>query len=334
MTSQHSHPSHTAQPGANLTGVTLPYYGVNAHYFQGGVYATNLPGQVRDCQNIGVKILRHDCHAGDETAVESTLIPGYAPLLVQPVFDTYGAYTKSEASTYSTYHAYGVAWANAVAGKVPIIEMMNEVENEYFPPGSLQYAGMNVTDLSGMNIKYWNAFRGMVRGFYDGFRSVDTSGQTLIAGPSIGWTHWGITGGLWAGLAPDGTNGHPQCRWDITNHHWYADDGDITYVDFGGGQVYNVLDFLQTAFGLPILLSEIGVQAVESEADYDAYIQSSLAQYAGLASTYNIVGVNWYELYNFEQGQGGEWMGLFSDIAIDNNDRALVMANAIIANPM
>lgn len=311
----------------------LKFFGVNAHYFQGLPYSSNLTAQAADCSNIAVQFVRQDCYANDQSAVAHTMIPQFGSIIVQPIFNQYGTFSTSETTTYNNFHQFGSAYAVAIAGKVQIIEMMNEPENEFFPGGVIGSNGQNVTDYSTMDIRYWNSFRGMVRGFYDGFRGVDTAMQTLIASPAVTWLHYGILRGLWDGEAPDGTTGHNVCRWDIVNQHWYLDFGDITDIDFGGGNIVNVLSDLNGYWpDLPIQLSEIGVQDSQTEATYDSYILSAVSQYCALKSTYNICGIAWYELYDFEAGGGGELMGLYSAIAAPHAARASTMLSAIDAN--
>jgi hypothetical protein len=138
--------------------------------------------------------------------------------------------------------------------------------------------------------------------------------------------HQGILEGLWTGEAPDGSTGHPTATWDITNQHWYYDFGDI---ESAGG--VNTLAVLQSTFKLPILLSEVGVQNSVSSSVYDSYVGTAVAEYAGAAAKYNIIGIDWYELYNFDNN-GGFYMGLYNSPGVVNGGREPAMASAIAAN--
>jgi hypothetical protein len=204
--------------------------------------------------------------------------------------------------------------------------LMNEPEVQYFP-GAPANNGQNITDMAASN-SAWPAFRGAVRGFIDGFRSVDTTKKTLIASPSVGWLHYGILNGLWNGTAPDGSSGHPTARWDVTNYHWYSDDGNI---ESAGSTNTNVLQYLKTTFALPIMMTEIGVQKSESESAINSYVSTETAFYAANAAKYGIIGINWYELYNF-QNLNGFYMGLYSAQGVQNAGRAAAMKSVISAS--
>ncbi|WP_134140227.1 hypothetical protein [Paraburkholderia sp. BL6665CI2N2] len=306
------------------TAGRIPFYGVNGHYVQGGVYSANIPQQVADMRAMGITSIRQDCYSTADTAKMASLVTSFAPIKIQPVFNVFPT-TTDETTAYNQYYAYGKTVAGQLAGKVAVIEMMNEPENMYFKNGP-SYGGQDVTEWATSNSQ-WPAFRGAVRGFYAGFRAVDTTKQTLIASPSVGWLHYGMLEGLWKGEAPDGSTGHPTATWDITNYHWYHDFGDIE--DARG---VNTLAAIRSLFNLPIMLTEIGVQKRVSSSVYNSYLASSFAEYASKAKTYNIVGVDWYELYNF-QDIDGFYMGLYRSPGVVNTGRATAMASAVAANP-
>ncbi len=307
------------------TTSTVPFYGVNGHYTQGGIYSTNIAQQVADMKAMGVQSIRQDCYSTSDTAKMASLVSSFAPIKIQPIFNVYPAANATETSAYNQFYAYGQTVAGQLAGKVAVIELMNEPENQFFnsPPSG---NGQSVTNWSASNAQ-WPAFRGAVRGFYAGFRSVDTTKQTLIASPSVGWLHYGLLEGLWTGEAPNGSTGNATATWDITNYHWYYDMGDI---ENAGG--VNTLSVLQSTFKLPILLSEVGVQTSVSGSVYDSYVSSALAEFASSAKTYNVVGIDWYELYNFDNN-GGFYMGLYNSPGVVNAGREAAMATAIASNP-
>jgi hypothetical protein len=316
--------SFTVGSSSGGQGVALPFYGVNGHYTQGGVYSTDISQQVADMQAMGVGSIRQDCYSTSDTATMASLVSSFAPVVIQPMFDVYPT-TTDETTAYNQFYTYGQTVATQLAGKVAVIEMMNEPENQYFSSGPADN-GQSVTNWSASNSQ-WPAFRGAVRGFYAGFRSVDTTKQTLIASPSVGWLHYGILEGLWTGEGPDGSTGNPTATWDITNYHWYYDMGDI---ENAGG--VNTLSVIKSDFNLPIILTEIGVQTSVSSSVYDSYVGSAISEYASGASTYNIVGVDWYELYNFD-ANSGFYMGLYTSPGVANAGRAAAMTSAISANP-
>ena len=303
---------------------SVAFYGVNGHYEQGSIYASNISQQVKDMQAMGVGTIRQDCYSTQDTATMATLVSQFAPINIEPIFNVWPS-TTNETTEYNRFYAYGVTVAGQLAGKVPVIELQNEPEVQYFTNGTPAANGQVITNWLASNSQ-WAAFRGSVRGFIDGFRSVDTTKQTLIASPSVTWLHYGILSGLWNGTAPDGSSGHPTARWDITNQHWYYDMGDIATA---GG--VNTLQQLHTLFGVPIILSEIGVQNTVSTSTYNSYVGTAIAEYAKAAATYNVIGVDWYELYNFDNN-GGFYMGLYSSPGTPNGGRAAAMTAATAAN--
>jgi hypothetical protein len=305
-------------------GTSPHFYGVNAHYNEGGIYATNVAQQVKDMQAMGIKTVRQDCGSTSDTATLAGLISAFSPIVIQPIFNVYPT-TTNETTAYNQFYAYGQTVAQQLAGKVPVIEMMNEPEVQYFNNGTPAANGQSITNWSADNSQ-WPAFRGAVRGFYAGFRSVDTTKQTLITSPSVTWLHYGILQGLWTGAGPDGSTGNPTASWDITNQHWYYNFGDIKTA---GG--VNTLAQLQSMFGVPIILSEIGVNTSISQSAYDSYITSALTEYQAAAATYNIVGIDWYMLYTSTESPD---MGLYSSPGTVNAARASTMASCISAHPM
>lgn len=316
--------SSSGSSSSTPTSTSVPFYGVNGHFVQGGIYSTNIPQQIADMKALGVSTIRQDAYSTADTASIAAVVNSFAPIQIEPSFNVYPT-TTNETTAYNQFYAYGQTVAGQLAGKVPIIELMNEPENTYFKSGPA-YSGVNVTDWATSNAQ-WPAFRGAVRGFYEGFRSVDTTKKTLIASPAIGWLHYGMLQGLWTGQAPDGTTGHPTARWDVVNYHWYYDFGDIQ-----NAAGINVLAQMHTTFNLPILLSEVGVQTSVSSSAYNSYIASSVAEYAANAKAYNIIGINWYELYNF-QVNGGVSMGLYSAQGVGYSGRAAALSTAIASNP-
>jgi hypothetical protein len=304
----------------------VPFYGVNGHYNQGGPYTANIAQQVKDMQAMGIQSIRQDASSMAQMTALANLIPQFEPIVIQPIFNMYPSASTSETDAYNAYHTYGVTLAGQFAGKVPVIELMNEPEVQYFPSDPAHH-GQDITDMAASN-SAWPAFRGAVRGFIDGFRSVDTTKKTLIASPSVGWLHYGILDGLWNGKAPDGTSGHPTVRWDVTNYHWYQDNGSI---ENAGYTFTNVLQYLKTAYALPIMMTEIGVQKSESESAINSYVSTETAFYAANAGKYGIIGVSWYELYNF-QNLNGFYMGLYSAQGVQNAGRVAAMKSVIAAS--
>jgi hypothetical protein len=304
------------------TSTGIPFFGVCGHYANGQFGTTSQ--YVKDATGIGLKVTRLDGYSTSDMTAIANQISAYAPMVIQPIFGQYPSSSSTETAAYNQFYALGVAGANLFAGKVPMVELMNEPDNQYFPNGSAANNGQAITDWKAAN-SYWPAFRGACRGFIAGFRSIDPNKTTLIASPSVSWLHYGILDGLWFGTAPDGTTGHPTVAWDVTNFHWYYDDGNIENV-----ANTNVLQYFKTAYGVPITMSEIGVQVSLSESAVDSYIATIIAFYSANKAKYNITNVCWFELYN-NQNDGGFYMGLYSTGGTKNAGRADAIKAAVAA---
>ena len=74
------------------------------------------------------------------------------------------------------------------------------------------------------------------------------------------------------------------------------------------------------------------MQTSVSGSTYNSYVASNIAEYASSAKTYNIIGVDWYELYNF-QNMNGFYMGLYNSPGVGNAGRATAMTTAVASNP-
>ena len=98
----------------------VPFYGVNGHYVQGGVYATNIAQQVADMKAMGITSIRQDCYSTADTATMASLVNSFAPVAVQPVFNAFPK-TTDETTTYKQFYAHGQTVAGQLAGKVAVV---------------------------------------------------------------------------------------------------------------------------------------------------------------------------------------------------------------------
>jgi len=126
------------QPGGTSTSVnvtytisgSLPYYGMNCHYNQGGLYTTSLATQVSLMSANGMTACRQDCwNTANMQALANTVIPGMAGITVLPVITSVPTGT-SVSNAYTQGYNMGVSAANIFAGLVPVIEMGNEFDLE------------------------------------------------------------------------------------------------------------------------------------------------------------------------------------------------------------
>lgn len=275
------------------------FYGVNGHLQQGGAYGTSSPQtQLAQLQDLGITMYRSD--VSDKAAAtalaqfSTTMAAGgvtvYPVLLIAP--QEYA----NETASYNAGYALGQQVASAMHASY--YEVGNELEADALAGN---YDGTFSTDYT--NSKFMLA-RGAIRGMIDGIKSVDTQGKIVMGAGT--WLHWGFDQMLAQGTQPDGTGGHPVVSWDVTAWHWYNEYDDIQNI-CGGSGCYNVLSKLQ-AFGKPIWLTEYGVRPwTATNAQAATYLTGNMmmAEYASVASTYNLQSIQMYELYDDPAGAYG-----------------------------
>jgi hypothetical protein len=281
----------------------MAFYGINGHYVQGGLsVSVPLAAQAASLADLGVKIFRQDCYNNShiDTFV-STIIPGLGKgvqvlpvLIAHPWNDPSISGTPTETSAYNYAFAMAAYAATKLAG-IPAIEFGNEYDIDSHNAG-IKNDGVNVTDYDNST---WPIWRGALRGSLDGWRSVDTARVTkLIATATSGYIHFGWTDGMLNGTAPDGSTGHPKVTTDWIQWHYYQDGGDMTAVA-GKTGTYNVLAEIQKRNNLPIRFTELGSSPDQSAASQVAYITNTWAKLGALRTQYNIVGIDFYELFNY-----------------------------------
>lgn len=299
-------------PAASTPATTaaIPFSGINEHYNYGGIY-TSIPlaTQASTLTDLGLTGNRQDIHTyGQIDTVANTVIPGMSGVTVMPMIDAYpwddpslNGGTPTEASAYA--YAYSMAAYAATKFKgVPVIEFGNEYDlDSHNQP--IANDGANVSDYDNST---WPIWRGALRGYYDGWRSVDTAGTTkVIATASAGFLHLGWYQGMLNGTQPDGSTGHPVVKTDIIQLHWYSDGGDPENTWGVTGTNYNVLKSLHDAYNLPIMFTEIGINTDFTTAQAQTYISKTIPELWAAKSTYGVIGFNWYELYDDPTGNYG-----------------------------
>ena len=286
----------------------IPFFGINEHYNYGGIYTSvPLSTQAATLADLGMTGDRQDIHTYDQIdAIASTAMPGLgSKVTVIPMIDAYpwddpslNGGTPTEASAY-TYAYSMAAYAATKLKGVPVVEFGNEYDLD---DGPIASDGENISDYDN---NYFPIWRGALRGDEDGWRSVDTGHVTkIIANATSGWLHFGFLDGLMTGTQPDGSTGHPKITPDIIQWHWYSDGGDFENA-VGVSGTYNVLARLKASYNLPIMFTEIGVDPDFNSAQAQAYIAKTIPELAAAKDTYNVVGFNWYELYDDPTGTFG-----------------------------
>ncbi|CAN7642459.1 beta-glucosidase [Caballeronia sp. LjRoot29] len=317
----------------------IPFYGTNGHYVQGG-YSLTVPlaTQSASLADLGLKSFRQDMYSDSQIdTIASTVISGLGkgvqvlPLVIAyPWNDPAANGNPTEATAYA--YAYGMAAhaATKFAG-IPVVEFGNEYDLDGHNK-ALTNDGVNVSDYDNST---WPIWRGAMRGAYDGWRSVDTAGVTkIINTASAGYLHLGWYKGMLTGTQPDGSTGHPVVKTDIIQLHWYSDGGDFEAANNpSNGQVYNVLAQLKAAYNLPIMFTEIGVNMDFSAAQGQAYINKTIPELVAAKATYNVIGFNWYELFDDTNIGGDGNFGLMSNGTTKKSSYA-TMKSIIAATPV
>ncbi len=145
--------------------------------------------------------------------------------------------------------------------------------------------------------------RGAIRGMIAGIKSVDSSAKIVLGGT---WLHYAFYQMLGDGSQPDGSWGHPTVSRNITAWHWYSNEGDITNA-CGGTGCHDVLGVLHQ-MGKPIWINEFGVRPNYGSLQSIASFLTGnimMAQYASIASKYNIQSIQAFELYDDSEGDYG-----------------------------
>jgi hypothetical protein len=291
------------------------FYGANGHIQQG---SGGTPAQqLSDLQALHATVYRNDvsgASAATQLASAAAVIsaPGTG-VITYPVLTPDPFAANSETAAYNT--AFTLGQQVATARKYPYYEVGNEFENTVIINNA---SGMTGTDY---NNAMFQLCRGSIRGMIAGIKSVDPTGQIIMA--AGGWLHIAFFQMLASGSQPDGTTGHPTITWDITAWHWYDNFGDIT-----NANGVNVLSKLKTIFNKPIWLTEVGVRPGASDTQVGTSLTTLMGQYKLLAATYGIRALSIYELYDSCDGYG-----MVSNGLVRKSDFTTV-ANWIAAHPM
>jgi hypothetical protein len=127
---------------------------------------------------------------------------------------------------------------------------------------------------------------------------------------------------------PDGSTGHPQISPDIIQRHWYQDGGDFENA-IGRSGTYNVLAKLKSTYNMPIIFTEIGSSPDQSTAAQQTYIAKTIAELVAAKATYNVVGANWYERYDYPNDAFGVMTSGSSKKATYATLKSMIAANPV-----
>lgn len=324
----------TTAAAAASTIPGIEFYGMNGHYQQGGLSATvPLSTQAAVLADLGVTRFRQDMYSTQDIDLfANTVIPGLGSgVQVQPVIiaspwddPSLNGAAPTEASAYAYAYTLSAYAATKFAG-IPLVEFGNEYDLDGHN-APIVGDGEVIEDYDNSTFPIW---RGSLRGAEDGWRSVDTSHTTkIMANATSGWLHFGFLDGLMNGKQPDGSTGHPTITPDIIEWHWYEDGGDFETA-IGQSGTYNVLAKLKATYNMPIIFTEVGTSPDRSTAEQQAYITHTIAELAAAEAAYNVIGANWYEMYDYPNDNFG-----IMTSATDKKPTYATLKAAIGVNPM
>jgi len=276
----------------------LPYFGINAHYVQGGVYQSiPLAQQVSLMTANGMTTCRQDCYdQPGMTALANTVIPGMKGITVLPVVASTPT-GSSVSSAYTQGYQLGVAAANTFAGLVPVIEMGNEYDEACVNNNVDGTVPSNFNSSAPLYVAYQ-------AGLCNGFRSVDTTGKTKVMLGGIAYIHFGFLEMIVKNIQPNGSAmSTAAATFDMIAWHYYYTGGNMESVS-GLSGTYNVFTSIAQISTKPIYFSECGIgqsSASTSTSTGVAYINQAMAQ---MVAQPQVVGFNFYELYDHTDGYG------------------------------
>ncbi|REG61171.1 hypothetical protein B0G80_4004 [Paraburkholderia sp. BL6669N2] len=278
-----------AQPG------TLPFYGINMH----PNYTWTPQQMASHLQQIGAKVIRLDTQDTSPGVLSRIASIATGIAAIDPTFKVLACITpdtnfsQSEAQNYSTGFGLGAAAANALApAGVTVFECGNEmISQPEICPGGGGVAGDQRGDYT--HGAKWAAMRGLIRGMIDGVHSVN---PLLRCGVNFTEVQIAASDMLWNGTESDGSTGHAPVRWDITTWHNYQSYGSMFNIGGDGATSFgNLIAYIATAYGKPIMITEWNSNPEASDAAGSAYMQQWMTEMYNNRVQYNIEHVSFYQ---------------------------------------
>lgn len=243
-------------------------------------------------------------------AADGTGLQLYVCLDISYIDGNTGTYFATPAAAHASGQATGIMVAQALApysAQVMCMEMGNEMSRKGGMVSISYIMGTWIGDFTQAN---WYALAGVVAGAMDGARSILP--HVPMAQNCITFAEYAMTDMLWTGENPDGTITNEPIKWDVTALHSYYSWGDpvnISY-DGDGSSRFNLYDYLASAYGRPIILSEWGADATGpmSTADQitwnNTMVSEMYARREALGGAVQIRSAIFYELYNTDYPWG------------------------------
>ena len=232
---------------------------------------------------------------------------------------------NNESNAYSIGRNLGID-AASLKGLVPAYEVGNELDL------------MCLKDINSDGVlpeEYDNAkfsiARGLVIGMIDGIRSIDTVTPIVLGG--ITWFRYGFNDMLIQGRGPDGSTGHRIPEFEAIGYHWY--EGEIEDAIGNDGVHHNVLSHAK-GWGKPLWITEFGVDSTptSTEPQMSSRITSLMDKWYTRASTYNIVHVAFYDLYDDTNLGGNGFFGLVAKDGVTKKPRYSQVKSFIESHPI
>lgn len=330
-------PMPSLMPGKKL------FYGVNSH--PGYYPVVSGPQMVALMKSLGVTVLRMDYNGAASDAAfhayAQAFVSDGANLQLYAVLP--GSLNSSgstayadETSAYNGEFAKAAACATSLAPHgVKMFGCGNEVDGKTAGATCVRNPALPTWTAGSKAADYNNSvfpiFRGALRGMIDGVKSVIPDaicGSNAFINTSIYAADC-----LWNGTQPDGTTGHPLCRWDVTDWHLYT-QGDATSAPLsqgGGSFTLNQLQYISQAYGRPVFISEfnaIGTAGATTDSGNATVSTAWMNTWYQNRDVYKIASIQFYDLFD----------GSFQMIADDHppyplNQTGTAIRNFIAANP-
>jgi hypothetical protein len=305
-------------PRVALAANTGSFYGLNGHYdYPNPPFSPE--NTVAVLKDLGITIYRTNVDDISRTlppVVDLAKALHSAGLKLFPVMD-YGLYQFRNFTTSilfpdeeSAYNAYKSDAAKIATALQPYGVDTYECGNELTRDGNIilneGYAGNFPGDF---NNKNWLIMKGLIRGMIDGIKSVQPNARCAV---NFCVANTAAADMLWDGTQPDGTNGHPKVRWDVTTWHNYKPYGDIFNIGTdGAGPGFNLPVYTKACYGVPFMTTEwnavvnLTVDPHFTEKQRAAYIQQQLTELYSARKTNAIESTMLYEL------AGGDYFGFW-----------------------
>ncbi|OTP78176.1 hypothetical protein PAMC26577_05955 [Caballeronia sordidicola] len=272
------------------------FFGVNGHWDY-----TYTPAQIVSIlKSMGCTSYRVGCSSDpSQIAAVAKLAAAFQSagmtllvLINQGMNDNNGNLLSSEGVAYNQAYSVGSAVANALKQYgVTMYECGNELTRQSSTVVDSTQAGCKVADFNNAN---WPAMRGVMRGMIDGVKSVQPGAK---CGINFCVADVGASDALWDGIQPDGSQGHPKVRWDITTWHNYEVYGDIFNIGIdGAGPGFDLPTYCKARYGVPFMITEWNTGPEQTQAYRANYVTTQLSNFYANRKSHNIQSVMYYVL--------------------------------------